>query len=162
MAWRDIPEFPGYIITDEGVVVNARNDWPLRPSVNQQGILHVGMVRDGKQYHRSIAVLVAKAFLDRHQYPHYTSLIHLDGDKTNCRADNLMYRPRWFSIEYHQQFGDLIDDSWRMAPVTVLKTGEEFRHVIDLCVKYGLLVRQVFLAKLNHGTTVPIIWSEVR
>lgn len=103
-TWHELEEFPDYAINEEGEVVNMKTGCSRKPAINQQGILRVGLYKGRVLCTRSIAVLVANAFLEPPRSESFDTPIHLDGDRQNCRASNLMWRPRWFAIRYHKQF----------------------------------------------------------
>lgn len=151
--WCVIDEFPDYSVSNHGRVVSGHYGKLLTHSLNQRGFPTVGMVLDGKQYRRSIAALVAKAFIPMPNYRFDTPTpINLDGDRLNNHVDNLAWRPRWFAIEYQQQFTG-VDKAWLNLPVYLRTTDELFDRAIDCCTKYGLLVRNVVMAAHN-GTPV--------
>ncbi len=159
--WKDIVGFPLYSISNEGEVSSDRTGKILAHNINQAGIPHVGMMYEGKLYRRSVSGLVAQAFLPPPRHPHFDTPTHLDGDKSNNHIENLVWRPRWFTIKYQKQFEEA-DITWRNMPVEIVKTGEVFEHAIDLCVKYGVLVQDVVHAVHNTNNTVPFGWFEVR
>lgn len=162
--WKDVLEFPGYSISNTGEVISDKTGKVLSQNVNQQGIPNVGMFIDGKLSRRSVAVLVAEAFLPPSRFPHFNTPTHLDGDKENNHVENLVWRPRWFAIQYQRQFYD-VHVSMHNMPVEIIKTGEIFDHAIDLCVKYGVLLMDVVRAVHhvdNNNNTVPFGWFEVR
>lgn len=71
----------------------------------------------------------------------YNAIIHLDGNRSNCEATNLMWRPRWYAIRYHRMFNE--DPS--NASVMIQETGEIFGTLRELCVKYGLYEGYTYL-----------------
>lgn len=159
---RQIPGFPNYYITFSGEVLSENRDMmPLAQNINQFGIAHVGLYSDNRLYRRSVAKLVADAFLDPPQFSHYNTLIHLDGVKPNCHVENLMWRPRWFSFEYHKQYWEAPSPSWGKFPVEVPETNEWYDHCFDFCMSYGALVRHVIDA-LTFAKPVPLLWIDVR
>lgn len=144
-VWRQIYEFPRYSISNEGRVQNNITRRIMRLSVNQFGIVYVGLMDGPTQYKRSVAVLVADAFLPDFDRPDsFDTPIHLDGDKTNCSYDNLKWRPFWFALKYHRQFR-----SGRIHIRTTIeeeKTGERFRNSMSAAVAYGLLELEVAIS----------------
>lgn len=142
--WVEIEGYPDFVVRPDGRVVNVRFGRPrvLVQSFNQAGHPSVALVdEDGGTQRRSVAQIVANAFLEPKPYPHWNSLIHLDGDKANCHADNLMWRPRAYAINYHQQFStDYVHESWHRYPIYVIDTGEFFENGIDCSMKYGVLL----------------------
>lgn len=118
-------------------------------SANQYGIVYVGLM-DGKlQYKRSVAVLVAEAFLPE-AADAFDTPIHLDGDKANCRVDNLLWRPYWFARKYHRQFYERISVNRGIEDVA---TGEWFHNSLEAAARYGLLDRDIGYA-LGKGLPV--------
>lgn len=155
---RQIPGFPNYLVTISGEVLSAnRDNMPVAHNINQRGIAHVGLYRHNRLYRRSVARLVADAFLQDPPFEHYDTIIHLDGDRPNCHADNLMWRPRWFSFEYHVQY----NGNWGDFPVEVPEWNEWYDHCFDFCMSYGALVRHV-IDSLVHAKPVPLLWVDVR
>lgn len=147
--WLEIDEFPGYSISSQGRV---RNDVTGRIMVmvrNKGGVLMVGLVLDGKQYKRGIAKLVADRFLPHNTLDTFDTPMHLDGDRSNCAVNNLVWRPRWYVNKYQQQFehyrqpyvdakiydvatGDLYSNSWEAAITNGLREYEVAKSVYEL------------------------------
>jgi hypothetical protein len=151
--WKSIEHFPGYSVSDYGRIRFDRYDRILKCNLNQYGVLQVGMMADGEQRHRSVPLLVAKAFLPEVRGP-FDTPINLDGDRTNNHVDNLMWRPRWFAIKYNRQFQhsefDHIDQ-----PVVDLKTGEKSENSLECAKRYGLLEEDVALSIENNTYAWP-------
>lgn len=149
--WRKIRSFPGYSVSDWGRIRSDRFDRILALNPNQSGLVYVGMVRDGIQYHRSVPLLVAKAFMPHHSRP-FDTPINLDGDRSNNHVFNLEWRPRWFALEYHRQFVFPCQDSID-APLIDLYTEEICDNSLECAMRYGLLEQDLVEAVFN-GTTV--------
>lgn len=113
---------------------------------NQRGIISVGLNRNGVQRKRTVSRLVAIAFLPEPQDSNFNTPIHLDGDRSNNRADNLMWRPRWFAIEYQQQFEREEDET----PVKEVDSGLRFNSVREAAINYGLLDYLIFMSAVNN------------
>lgn len=145
--WRDIEDFPGWAVSRSGNILNDATNRVLRVRTNQQGIVMVGLWREGKQHMRSVPLIVAKAFLEPPANPSYNSIIHLDGNKENCAADNLMWRPRWYAIRYHQMFDK---EPYRVS-VYLTDTDETFETLRDACVKYGLIEHNTYVDMINNN-----------
>ena len=152
MDLRVIDEFPNYSVSADGQIVNNHNGRLLALTINQRGICQVGLVRDGVQHKRSVALLVAKAFLDPPALETFTTPIHLDGCKLNNRVDNLMWRPRWFAVKYQQQF-----DRWRgpMVPRKIIEinTKMKFKSSWHAAKQFGLLDEDI-AESIRHRTYV--------
>jgi hypothetical protein len=151
--WRDIPGFPKYQVSSLGRVLNKNSVRILQPSKNQEGHLKVNLMRDGEACTRTVNHLVAKAFLPKPPRRDFISVIHLDGDKSNCRATNLAWRPRYFAIKYHQQFETRMFHESRI-PITDVQTGVRYPTAQAAVVQHGLLLSDIVLSM--HERTV--VW----
>lgn len=144
-----IPEFPDYTVNEYGVVWNQRLNRRIQVRVNRDGIAFVGLSRDGEQYSRSLATLVAEEFVPAPSGQRsFNTPTHMNGDKFDCRASNLMWRPRAWSIRYHQQFYRPYRNTIR-TPVIEEGTGQQYSTSMDAAVANGLLDRDVCLSTLN-------------
>lgn len=151
--WTTVVGFPDYEIHDSGVVRRLKSGREVSASINQQGNPYVGLSRDLVQYKRSLALLVAMSFLDRPPNTRFDTPIHLDGNKTNCSADNLMWRPRWFAIKYHQQFWN--GKRGFIVPIYEVNTGETFPTSWEASLKYGLIDQEILVAAINRTVVFP-------
>jgi hypothetical protein len=112
------------------------------------------MVKDGVQRHRSVPLLVAKAFVPRMHSVAFDTPINLDGNRHNNAAWNLMWRPRWFAVKYNQQFRhpyshpimELIED---------IATGEVSNNSFECSMQYGLLEEDLVLSIENRTYVWP-------
>ena len=143
--WKPVEGFPQYLVSPEGHIRNTERDAPVKTRQNLQGIRMVNLMRDTKQYTRSVALIVAQAYLRPPPSPAYNSVIYLDGDKGNCEARNLMYRPRWYAVKYHQMFRE---EPLKVS-VIIEETGEIFGTLREACVKYGLIEHYTYVDMLN-------------
>jgi hypothetical protein len=155
--WSQIEDFPGYSVSSEGRVRSDRTGRILKLFPNQFGLIQVGISRDRAQYHRSVPLLVAKAFLPRPRGS-FDTPINLNGDRTDNRVENLAWRPRWFAIRYNQQFRRPYENPI-MAPLVDLKTGEISENSFEAAKRYGLLEKDLVLSVLNR-TYVSITFQE--
>lgn len=151
--WRPVEDFPGYSINPLGQVSRDSTGRLLVPRYNQYGVPYVGLMRDWQQCIRSLPRLVAQAFL-RSPSAVFDTPIQIDGDPSNCRADNLMWRPRWYAILYKRQFEDRYDNPID-APVHAVNEGERFSDSLKAACRYGLLEREVVLSILNRTPAWP-------
>jgi hypothetical protein len=156
--WRELFDFPNYAISDDGRVMNVTTGQIKNNSANQTNVAMVNFSVNGDQFVRSVAVLVAQTFLDRAEVPdHFDTPIHLDGDRGNCRADNLAWRPRWFAVKYHQQFKPWEREKRHGAryPVELIETGEVFETSWEAAIKYGMLDEHIFVGMTNNTFVFP-------
>lgn len=152
--WRSIEEFPDYQVSESGVVYNAHNHRPLKARMNNRGLLFVQPVLDQIQYSRGLALIVAQAFVNKER-EHFDTVIHKDGDRTNCAAYNLAWRPRWFAIKYHKQFdidGRILSC---LLPIRNCNTMEEFANGEEACLKYGMHGGELSVGIANSTPVFP-------
>lgn len=152
-VWRMITEFPNYSISNTGLVRNEDTGYIMTGLRNQRGIAHVGLTRDRVLYKRSIAVLVARMFLAQPNEA-FDTPINLDGDRCNNHVDNLMWRPLWFAVKYHQQFQQ--DGPSFSRPVEIVETGEVFKTSFDAATTLGLLDREIAISVMTKNYVWPI------
>lgn len=156
-TWKVIPEFDRYSVSDQGQIRNDATERIMRLSMNQYGVLSVGMMYRGTQFRRSVPLLVAKAFV-----PGGTEIfdtpVCLDGDRFNCRANNLTWRPWWFAVKYNRQFVEPyyapIDRQIRNK-----KTGEVFVNSLECAKWYGVL-EQDLVESIMYRTFVWPVYQE--
>ena len=146
--WEVIPDFPDYTVSNFGNIHNIKSDMPRRTSVNQFGIIKISLYRGRELHTRSVAVMVAEVFCEG-QTDIFNTPIHLDGDRHNCGADNLMWRPRWYAVEYLRQF-DQEQFHNATAPVVEINSGDEFDSTIEACTTLGLHYDDVYRSYLNE------------
>jgi hypothetical protein len=151
--WKTIPDFSEYSVSNYGNIRSNKSGRMMSVSPNQFGVVQVGLMREGVQYHRSVPLLVAKAFLPIHPGP-FDTPINLDGDRQNNHVDNLVWRPRWFAIAYNRQFrypcNNPID-----SPIVDKKTGEVSPNSFECAKRYGLLEEEIVIAILNKTYVWP-------
>lgn len=150
--WREAPYFPRYIVSNLGRVQTLKTGRVLIPSKNQQGHLKVNLMRDGETHTRTVNHLVAKLYLPEPEREDFISIIHLNGDKSDCRAENLQWRPRYFAIQYHQQFHQRAFRTSR-TPIQDTQTGHKYRSIQEAVVHHGLLFQDI-LVSMHQRTYV--------
>jgi hypothetical protein len=155
VEWRPIEGFPGYSVNRLGQVRKDSSRRVMHTRINQYGVPYVGLMRDGARHQtvRSLPRLVAQAFIPRPN-PIFDTPINLDGDRRNCNVDNLMWRPRWYAVNYVNQFKDRYDHPIE-EPIREAETDEEFDNSLAAACHYGLLEREVVLSILNNTLTWP-------
>lgn len=151
--WKRVRGFPGYSVSDSGLIRSDKSGRILSLSENQFGVLCVGMMKDGEQRHRSVPLLVASAFLPRHSNV-FDTPINLDGNRRNNHIENLAWRPRWFAAKFNKQFREPYQYSIE-RPIEDIKTGEVSDNSLECAKRYGLLEEEIVLAILNHTYVWP-------
>ena len=159
--WIELEEFPSYSINQYGEIVNPKNEVFRRYSVAQNGMQKVTLYdTDGRLKTRSVAVLVAKTFCEP-LTPHCNTVIHLDGDFTNCRADNLTWRPRWYAVKFHRQFHyDVFHTGYaHLEDIEEIGSGRQYRSIKEVCMVEGLYCVDVYKS-LVEEIPVPVTGQE--
>jgi|SRR6185503_20785184 len=151
--WKKVRGFPDYSVSNTGLIRADKSGRILSLSVNQFGVPCVGMMNNGRQRHRSVTLLVAKAFLPTRRDA-FDTPINLDGDRLNNHVANLAWRPRWFAVKYNQQFRHPYKHAIQ-EPVVDLKTGVINENSFECAKQYGLLEEDVVLSILNRTYVWP-------
>ena len=141
LEWVAIPDFPNYLISSSGDVVNANSGRWLAQSHTQEGVPKVGLVNGTKQYTKSVAVLVAEVFVPGKDDISDT-VVHLDGDICNNGASNLVWRPRWFAWRYASQF-DVDSINNHIGPIRAVGTGDRYLDIRECAIINGLLMEDI-------------------
>jgi hypothetical protein len=144
--WHELDEFPDYAVSSEGEVHNIKTGMPRKTSINQQGIVKISLYQGRELITRSVAVMVAEAFCEG-QTEFFNTPIHLDGDRENCRAANLMWRPRWFAVQYHRQFQNEVFHKMDVH-IEEVGSGKEYYSVKEACMDLGLYYNDVYRSYL--------------
>lgn len=151
---KPIEGFPNYLVFETGEVVNDDTGRALRPHVNQNGIVSVTLFENGRHHRKTLALLVARAFLQvSEDQLIFGSPINLDGDRLNNHVDNIAMRPRWFVTKYYAQFRN--DIHFLPKPIVNVETGEIFHNLRDPAMKYGLLEMDILVDLTNQRGVFP-------
>ena len=103
--WRPCPDYEGYYeVSDLGRVRNV-NGHVLTPGSDWSGYPFVGLTKDGKRTSKTVHRLVARAFHADKMNPLHKEVAHLDGTRTNCRADNLKWASRRENLFHKRAHG---------------------------------------------------------
>lgn len=102
--WRHVRDFPHYVVSDLGRIKHVDRRTPRRLRTNERGFVVVLLSSNSSptRYLRQVNKLVARAFLPVPEYDSENSIWHLDGDLTNCRADNLRWDLRSRVLEWNE------------------------------------------------------------
>ena len=98
----DIKGYEGlYAVTEDGKVWSHRSKKFLRPQLNENGYLKVGLLKDGKYKHYKVHRLVAQAYLDNLR--NLADVHHINSDRTDNRIANL----KWVSHKENLIYRDV-------------------------------------------------------
>lgn len=150
--WQPVKDFPEYLVSPDGLIRNRDRPDPKGVRLNGQGDVIVDMSRDGRRHTRKLSLLVAQAYLEPPPNEAYNSVIQHDGDKTNCQAMNLSWRPRWFVVEYNRMFAH--------PPINISvvhePSGEVFGTLREACIKFGLVEETTYVNIRNNDSIFPL------
>ena len=158
--FRTIPEFPTYAVSNYGRIINQRTHREMVLSPTVHGDLTVGLMddrlgyEDHRQHRRSVKVLVARAFVSGETELFNTPMI-LDGDLTNLRADNIVWRPRWFAMRYVRQFNTMFP--WYFSgPIIDIYNRIEYETILDAAVANGNLCKDILRSTSYESPVFPM------
>jgi NUMOD4 motif len=153
-VWKPIWEFDNYEVSNHGRIRSSMSGRLLALSQNQYGVTYVGLMHRGTQYHRSVPLIVANAFVMNPKPEAFDTPINLDGNRSNNRVDNLAWRPRWFAVRYNQQFRHPYLYPIHL-PIEDVRTGEVSPNSFECAKRYGLLESEIVLSIANHTYVWP-------
>ena len=146
-----IEEAPSYIVTPEGEVHGLHG--PVKIQRRENGSAMVYIYNDaGKLIGRSLARLVAEAFLPPSELAYETTPIHLNLDKMDCHVENLRWRTRSFAVNYHKQINvqELVMRGG--AVIKILETGEEITGSLrPYAMRYGLMEGSILDSSVRNS-----------
>jgi len=150
--YQEIPGFSSYGVTTDGQVINISKGGIILPHyINRAGHNFVSMKNDeGEFCTRHVAKMVLKAFKPERE-DHWDTVIYLDGDKSNCRIENLEWRPRWFAVKYNREKAHPLAGG--DYPVKDDDTGYIYPSVREASASSGVLEEEI-LRKLGTPNRV--------
>jgi len=91
LIWKDIPDFPGYKISEYGHIMSFKTKIPQKIHTNKKtyGRHTTFLTKNNIQTYFYIDELVANTFLKNPN--NYKNLLHLDGDFSNSHYNNLKW-----------------------------------------------------------------------
>lgn len=142
--WREIPEFPNYEINPLGEIYNRRTRSLMRINPTNHGHMKITLTAENRRRHdRSVSLLVADAFVRPPSFMCDTVIV-LDGDLSNVRADNLAWRPRWFAWKYSHQLKVDQPLFYRNLQVRNMVNGIDYECVVHAGMCEGLLFEDIW------------------
>lgn len=149
--WRTSAFIPTYEVSNLGKVRLIRTGRLKEFSYNQYGAPYVGVydIHRQKNVNKPVATLVAEMFVER-ENREFNTVVHLNADRTDVRADNLVWRTRSFAINYHKQIGfregrEFVDHTFEC-----IETGEIHTSTYRVAMTDGVLPSAIFSSVLNN------------
>jgi len=158
--WKVIDEYPNYMISNKGEVQNVSTGRLMQLSTNNFGTLRVTVRNSTGIVTKSVRVLVAKAFVDG-ETEIFNSVINLDGNEENCRADNLAWRPHWFSLRFKRQFGYEFPMSYYTTRIRNVESGAEYTNTFQCSRTEGVLFVDVWSSIYRKTKVFPSMCTYV-
>lgn len=102
-------EYPGYLVSASGEVMHERLGRLVKPKINNYGTVMV-QIKHPKNYgytHVPLARVVADVYSVKHSptlgnaFPPDV-VLHKNMDRSDCRAENLVWRYRFYAMKYHR------------------------------------------------------------
>lgn len=153
-AWKPIPNFSNYLVNVDGEIFSTLQNRFMKSSTTLMGHRKITLVADwdGERYTRSVAQIVAEAFVDP---PNFLcdQVILLDGDFMNLKADNLAWRPRWFAWKYARQLKIQQPVHYHNLRVINLTTGRQYASIVEAGITEGLLFHDIWRSTYT-GTAI--------
>ena len=147
--------FPGYELSNTGEVRNERTGRPLKVSPNQEGIVRVGLMKrdEGRQVTVSVLRLVARMFVTGSS-AQFATPIQLNGDRADCTAKNIVWRPRWFAVEFFRQF-EANPEPLMSTKIYDVETSKEYLDTREAAMNNGLLEVDIMKSVVNGSPCFP-------
>lgn len=154
--WATIPDFPMYEISSQGRVRNAKFDRIMRTSINSSGHVKITLVDDhtGMRLTRSVAQMVAEAFVAAPTVL-CDHVVVLDGNFENVRAENLVWRPRYFAWKYTHQLKNEQIHYFHNLRVQNISTGAAYDSIIQAGMCEGLLFQDIWRSTYSGARLFP-------
>lgn len=144
--WVFIKGFIDYEISSYGRVYSCKREIILTPYLNGWGYETVDLLRNGERYRRRVHRLVAEAFVEN--IFNKPEVNHIDGNKTNNRADNLEWVTNQENVRHAFDTGLNVRSSYDAGKpkrkVLVVETGQIYESINECA-------RQL---KCNHSTVI--------
>lgn len=159
--WKDIPDFPDYMIGDQGNVFNKRLNRTMATSLTKWGTVKISLInREGNRRTMGVIYLVAEAFVEKPNMSEYNTsvcdhVIVKNGDPTNISAENLAWRPRWFAWKYVAQFRKEWPSHYHNLAVINRKTGRIYRNIIEAGIDDGVLFHDIWRSTYSGAFIFP-------
>jgi NUMOD4 motif len=154
-VWVPVKGYPDYQISNFGRIYNRRTGREVSVSPTFSGHLKVNLFTGpGERSSRSVARLVAEAFI-RPPNKLCDSVIVLNGNLSDVRAKNLMWRPRWYVWKYSRQLKEDQPEQYQNLPIRNLLTGDKYLSIIEAGMNEGLLFADIWRSATTGNFVFP-------
>lgn len=153
LTWVEVEDYPMYLINPNGDIYNREYDFLMSTSDNGHGTKKVILRNEFGRRTKSVALLVAQAFLIKPN-PESTSVIRLDGDLSNCHADNLAWRSPSFAWKYARQLEEPLPQ-YSSLSVTDIDTNEVYVSIFRAAIENGLLMKDIWKSTFDQSPVYP-------
>lgn len=143
MEWRPVEGFENYEVSYTGQVRNLKRGSILKSYGQRDGHAKVQLVENGKYYTRSLAKIVATAWVEDRLYESCDTPINLNGDRMDCHAANLAWRPLWYARKFNHQRKNPRYPNWDRR-FYCQETNEEFDTLYECAGAHGILEEDIY------------------
>lgn len=98
--WKTVENYPNYEVSNTGKVRNVKTNKVLKPGLTNVGYHVVCLSNNGKTQTFGVHILVARAFIENTCPDIRKEVHHVDGNKINNNAYNLMWVTREENMNY--------------------------------------------------------------
>ena len=144
--WVEIPDFPLYLISNYGRVMNHKTKRLLKPAKKPAGYLQVSLWKNNKGYSKDIHQLVYISFTKDFNLTGYV-INHIDGNKTNNNITNLE------KITYQEN---------NLHAVYTIKTNACAKPVLQLDQNGNIIKEFVSIAEATRMTSISNISRAIK
>lgn len=134
-TWAEVADFPNYVVSNYGAVVNKETKQRLKPRPDQKNRLRVLLYNEDGRDDQYVHQLVGRAFLDNFQQGMH--LTHVNGDtETNAVWNLRIRRQRPESMDEIRLANANRRDLWGRR-VRIKETNQVFRNARDAAKYVG-------------------------
>ena len=144
--WHEIEELPHYHISDYGRVKHVERDLVRKVSINEKGfpVVLLSSKTSPTRYLRQINMLVAKSFLPPPTLSTDNAVWHIDGNLTNCRAENLRWEMRSRVLEWNDMHRRLAP-SVKTPRVKNNRTSVVYENAYECAMAEGVIESSIIM-----------------
>lgn len=153
--WVECPDFPNYMVSSFGRVFSVGSDHLMSINFTQFGNAKINLMSEDKdKYTRSVALLVARSFLEPFDDTCDTVIVK-NMNQSDLRASNLEWRPFWFSWGYTNQFKHHPPIHYQNLRVFDVTHGINYTNIIEAAIDQGLLFQDIWYSTYSNEPVYP-------